>query len=637
MPQTYASLTERLQALDRVLRKHEPSVAWRLMRSLVPTSHDTLWPSSRPRWRDFSEGRSEEAVTTPLWVQGAEEIAKRLLEDVGTNPGRWTSLLEHLPDFFPERRREAIKLLSERLEKFDTQTRTSLWGAVRTLLNKHRRFAGSDWALPAGELAPLDPIYERLTPNGQWERISWLFVNGQVPLPNPVAQDWEADEAESAALRQRAVEEILRTETPDALFNFARTVESRFSVGIAIADANIVDDRREALLVQSLKGDEQLIEVARGIVLGCLKQKDVEWGYKLLDRAATEGWTKDMILVVALMMRESRRLWDRVGAFGEEIQNEYWRQVPSISVAGVAGEGMFVIGKLLSAGRARGAVSVAARQRNVIPSATLVEVLEKALVEPLSEKHIDFDVSNFQYYLEHVLQELDTRRDIDDSAIAGLEWAYCPVLRHSERSLSALHRRLASKPEFFAEVIGIIYRPDPESGVPEAPADSPERREEMFERAYQLLTSWNRIPGHDGGSVDGASLEQWIKEARRNCAAAGRAAVGDRHIGSMLAHAPAEADAVWPAIPVRDAIEVFRSADIERGVLTGLIQKRGPTWRAMNDGGDQERELSAHYRRSSEATRIDWPRTSAMLERIAQYYEGEGRQHDQDVEKRDWS
>jgi hypothetical protein len=72
------------------------------------------------------------------------------------------------------------------------------------------------------------------------------------------------------------------------------------------------------------------------------------------------------------------------------------------------------------------------------------------------------------------------------------------------------------------------------------------------------------------------------------CAQAGRAKVGDRHIGSMLAYAPAEADAVWPATPVRDAIQIFRSADIERGVLTGLIQKRGPTWRAMNDGGDPE-------------------------------------------------
>jgi hypothetical protein len=75
------------------------------------------------------------------------------------------------------------------------------------------------------------------------------------------------------------------------------------------------------------------------------------------------------------------------------------------------------------------------------------------------------------------------------------------VLRHSERSLSALHRRLATNPGFFAEVIGIVYRPEPESGVAEPQAASVEHRQAMFERAYQLLTSWNRVPVPVGNQI----------------------------------------------------------------------------------------------------------------------------------------
>jgi hypothetical protein len=58
--------------------------------------------------------------------------------------------------------------------------------------------------------------------------------------------------------------------------------------------------------------------------------------------------------------------------------------------------------------------------------------------------------------------------------------------------------------------------------------------------------------------------------------------------------------------------------DIERGVIAGLIEKRGGTCRGANDGGDQERDLAAQYRRFAEETRLDWTRTSALLDRIAQ-------------------
>ena len=72
-------------------------------------------------------------------------------------------------------------------------------------------------------------------------------------------------------------------------------------------------------------------------------------------------------------------------------------------------------------------------------------------------------------------------------------------------------------------------------------------------------------------------------------------------------------------------------------MIAGLIEKRGPTWRGANDGGDQERELAAQYRRFAEGTRLDWPRTSGLLDRIAQYYDSEAQRMDEDVERRGWA
>ena len=83
-------------------------------------------------------------------------------------------------------------------------------------------------------------------------------------------------------------------------------------------------------------------------------------------------------------------------------------------------------------------------------------------------------------------------------------------------------------------------------------------------------------------------------------------------------------------------IEITRSRDLERGIFAGIHNSRGPTWRCMTDGGAQERELAKDYRKCSEETALEWPRTSAMLEQIAKSYEHEGGWHDDDAERRDW-
>ena len=89
-------------------------------------------------------------------------------------------------------------------------------------------------------------------------------------------------------------------------------------------------------------------------------------------------------------------------------------------------------------------------------------------------------------------------------------------------------------------------------------------------------------------------------------------------------------------MPVRDLSEITRSQELERGVCIGVHNSRGVTSRAMNDGGRQERELAQYYRRCAEQTALEWPRTSAVLEQIAESYENEGVQHDEDAERRDW-
>ena len=117
------------------------------------------------------------------------------------------------------------------------------------------------------------------------------------------------------------------------------------------------------------------------------------------------------------------------------------------------------------------------------------------------------------------------------------------MLEHSRRPAKVLLRALSEQPSLFIEMLSAIFKPTEESGVVDPEPQDPEQARAVATQAYRLLELWNRIPGtRDDGTIDGAALEAWIKEARALAKAAGREDVADSRIGNMLSASPMGAD-----------------------------------------------------------------------------------------------
>jgi hypothetical protein len=83
-------------------------------------------------------------------------------------------------------------------------------------------------------------------------------------------------------------------------------------------------------------------------------------------------------------------------------------------------------------------------------------------------------------------------------------------------------------------------------------------------------------------------------------------------------------------------IEITRSRELENGILVGVRNRHGSTVRRPFDGGTLEQDLAAGYRKSSQAVALDYPRTSALLEKIARSFDIDGRHEDEAAEQRQW-
>ncbi len=78
-------------------------------------------------------------------------------------------------------------------------------------------------------------------------------------------------------------------------------------------------------------------------------------------------------------------------------------------------------------------------------------------------------------------------------------------------------------------------------------------------------------------------------------------------------------------------MESIASEDIARGFEIGIYNARGAVSRNLEEGGEQERELSARYRAWAQRLAFAYPYVASILERIARLYDRDAEREDTEV------
>jgi hypothetical protein len=279
-----------------------------------------------------------------------------------------------------------------------------------------------------------------------------------------------------------------------------------------------------------------------------------------------------------------------------------------------------------------------------------VEIVVEALQGLLARDEPDPEMGMLSHHDFVDLFNYLHRAGLANDRLAHLEWAYLPVFGYDARPV-ALGRLMADEPDFFADAVALVYRPtkegddeeegedqegDAETTEPEAAAqhDDEQQRQARASNAYRLLSEWRTVPGvNEQGELDGAALTSWVHRARERLLEIGRRDAGDSQIGKMLAWTPPGADGEWPSEPVRDLVESLQSERVERGIETELYNSRGVSTRSPFAGGGQERKLAEGYRDQAAQFQDRWPRSAAVLRKLAHSLESDARRWDDDAER----
>ena len=630
-PENSVNVSRRLSAVDGLRRSH-PTVSWPLMLDLLPEHQAIHLPTHEPEYRDWKP--LQVSVTPQEYWTFIDGIIHRLIEDADTSAERWCNIIEKLSHLPPPRRQQVRRALSRLIdeEAFTSDAKVSIWEALRNLVAKHREFAEAGWSLPAEELNAIDSITESLAPVDAALRHAWLFNDWLPELADHHLRDNPSSYTRAVDQRRaQAVAEIEAAAGIDGVKELAHSVSLPWTIGIALADAAILNYESDLLaMIESEHRSE--VALALAYIGRRFEQAGWPWVESLIDKkTALSPMQRGQILVRTL---DFPTAWEIADAQGEEVARVFWGHFPRSGLGSDFAHVGYAAQRLVALGKAVASLDLVSvylhsPQANNAEVAKLVATGLEAILaadSPDPEMAVALSQHDFQRFFAFLQQH---KADVGWKRIARLEWAFLPLLGFDARS-ETLQQLMASDPSFFVEVVKAVYRPHSSD---EDPSPSPER-EQMASNGYRLLSNWSRVPGlGSDGVVDGDQLRRWITEAQRLLEDADRVNLGEEHIGQVLASSPPDPDGTWPGVEIRNLLEELQNDQVENGIIIAILNSRGFTSRSLDEGGRQEWELVGDYRKKAEQFADEWPRTASVLRATADNYEAWARREDAAAER----
>lgn len=639
-PQTNASVADRFIVLDRI-DQVEPEISWLLLKLLLPSAHDSSSGSHVPtfHWRDW-EVNPDRGTTWEEYFQFISGLTERVLKVVGTDPQRWSQLIDELPELLnclsDQRLRDQVLTQLQQLAflPIPEADRLALLKELRELLNRHRSFPDVDWAWSEGQLAPVDTLYQQLQPASLPVRHAWLFDEWP-QLPEGMEHESSAETERIIAKRQeQALSELLTVTGQNAIAQLLPLVPNAFWLGRVCGQTTQFSTPEKLRLYQQYAGAaaEREANFAQGLASTFTRQLG-DAAAATVAREQHDAWQPMQTAIWLAAMPMASATWELAQELGQQVNDEYWQR--AWHYVEQDAEAPEAVRHFLDHHRPAEAVHVLSRLQNRskgrLSSALVLTTLEALF----SAQRAAGKLLVRRYELETLLNELPHAPDEDRSRAVRLAFSFSSVIPLKNPQL--LNEELQRNPAFFVELLAALYKPDDAGATDAEPLSDEERqvKQAFGSHAWSVLNHWESVPGvQSDGSLDGEYLSSWVEVARR-LAAERRVTKGfDIQLGLLLSHAPANPDKSWPPLGVCQLLEnEAHNETITRHIHMGRYNIHGRTHTV--DGGQREEKIAANYASWAQKIQTQFPVTARILRSLYDDFKREAEEQRRRTDRED--
>ena len=391
------------------------------------------------------------------------------------------------------------------------------------------------------------------------------------------------------------------------VLQFAENVEAPWFVGHflgVIAQAEI-DNR---ILPALLETENTKLALLASAYVSCRQYIN---GWEWIDGFDTSNWSVAQIGQFLSYLPLEKETWNRAKNWLGSNEKEYWSKISANQYPNDDDLG-FAIDKLIAYDRPHTAIEWLYSKKLLDKSRSV-----KALMAAISSQEPPQEMGT--HTIIEIIKVLQDAPETDPDDLFQIEWAYLRLLDRYA-SLKSLENRLASDPDFFCEVIRLIYRSKKE---PEHPREFSEQEKAIAENAYKLLDKWKTLPGmQSDDQFLPEQFEEWLNRTKETCAESGHLEPALRRIGKVLIHAPSDPEGLWIHRTVASALNAKDAEKMRDGFWVGIVNSRGV--HTIDPTGKPERELAQKYnQQAEEVENAGYHRLAVTLRKLADGYERE--------------
>jgi hypothetical protein len=627
MPATNASLEMRLAVLENLVSTR-PDIAWRLILSLLPTYGQIQFNSQSPRFREA--GASErESLTHPVLFKSISAILSMAIQLAGLDGKRWSALLKECHELPKSDSDRLISAFGHAVDQMSAEQLPLLWKELEEIIRHHRAYPAAKWVMEDSQIEALERIAARIAPDKPGIQDEHLFAE---KFPDVPRLDSTRLLAQVEELRRNAVERIAASLGIQGVIDFASRMEAPSIVGGVFGSIASTESEAMNAIVMGEALPDKSIRFSAGVSSAAFIRFGESWLSVIKDEINTGRIRVELLQSLSQWWPIVPAVWNWIAQFGEDVEKRFWQAKPPWGLESTGEELSYAVSQYLRFERPEFVIEALSNRASEVSSSQLIEALvsfeQQITVRP------ELLRGGISFHIQQVFQTIQVREDLSLENVAALEYRYLPLLRQMWMNVnpeSALDRYLAQSPAFFVQVVADVFRPASKRNHPKQSPTSEEQSRAHV--GITLLESFRRVPGQSGNDIDGLALNRWVQEARAIAKEQDRSEIAEQYIGKLLTHAAADPeDNVWPHRAVREGLQKWKAAQIEKGLYIGLMNSRGVTTRGPFDGGKQERELAKQIR--ANARRLDqWPRTKAVLIAQAESLEREAQREDTEAEQ----
>ncbi len=632
--QTLSSYDERMEILKYITYK-EKETGWTLLVRMLPDHHGIGHPTHKMRWRMFDKNTNLTYTYQEIWNTHSHVI-ELLINLFDNNENKFSQLINETVNLAPNDRKRVLDWADVVYNKVEQREFTT-WETIRKILNHHRSYPDTDWALPKSELSRLEDLYHKIQPSEVISQHIWLFNDhwpafpeGFRDLDNEFEKRHEQQQKKIDGARSEAANVFIKELGLKKTLELMNSIKEPWALGDALA--RVVTNQDDVVSVcECLNDDKENLRFIYRFVFRKSILEGFEWIKSLLKSLQQKGFSNKALANILIPLNQSKQLWDFVSSLHEEIQIEYWQNVYATFYNIPEDEKIIGVQMLMNHKRFFSAIDICSHFAETMPTGILVELLKKAVTEKSNE------TAQFKgYEIEKIFETLDKRSDLENSALINLEWLYLPLLDSygTRRNPKILQEEISRSPEFFVDVLKWVYMPkDKEKIEEERKGLSDEEIQNRAKQAYHLLHSWKKIPGmKSDNSIDKVVLMDWINKARSLADEQSRLEVADMQIGQVLAEYP-ENVAEWPQEIIFQVIEEINTDSLKRNYSSAMFNKRGSSSRGPFDGGNIERNKAAYFEKLVTDFKNKYPNVAEIFKRLADGYLVDAKRMDDQAER----